>query len=421
MFRKIAANFGVRVGSALLNLVLAILFSQVLGPEGKGEQSLLLTTVAIIIIFDGLIGGASLVYLSSRLSWKRLIIAAYVWCVLVSGLTFLALVSVFHFSAQSALNIVILSALSSFTSVNASLLLGKEKLKAYNAIQLIVPILTLLVVLIQYYILQSIFYEWALFTAYMSSLLLSILLLDLHWSKQEDASKWSIIWQQLFQFGFMNQLAHVLQLLSFRITYYLLAAQGAHAGVGLMSNASSITESIWLVASSISLWQYAVISNSSDVQYNQQITEKLARFGMLVSLLVLIVFLLLPTEFYSFVFGKSFGGIRLLMFTLAPGVWVFTYALIVGHYFSGIGKYSVNALASGVGLVVCYFSSLFLIPHYTETGAGLAMSVSYISTSMVVAYFFFKAGGKLSIFPNFTEIKVLFARLFRVVIKDTNV
>ena len=421
MFRKIAANFGVRVGSALLNLVLAILFSQVLGPEGKGEQSLLLTTVAIIIIFDGLIGGASLVYLSSRLSWKRLIIAAYVWCVLVSGLTFLALLSVFHFSAQSALNIVILSALSSFTSVNASLLLGKEKLKAYNAIQLIVPILTLLVVLIQYYILQSIFYEWALFTAYMSSLLLSILLLDLHWSKQEDASKWSIIWQQLFQFGFMNQLAHVLQLLSFRLTFYLLAAQGAHAGVGLMSNASSITESIWLVASSISLWQYAVISNSSDVQYNQQITEKLARFGMLVSLLVLIVFLLLPTEFYSFVFGKSFGGIRLLMYTLAPGVWVFTYALIVGHYFSGIGKYSVNALASGVGLVVCYFSSLFLIPHYTETGAGLAMSVSYITTSIVVAYFFFKAGGKLSIFPNFTEIKVLFARLFRVVIKDTNV
>jgi hypothetical protein len=49
------------------------------------------------------------------------------------------------------------------------------------------------------------------------------------------------------------------------------------------------------------------------------------------------------------------------------------------------------------------------------------MSVSYISTSIVVAYFFFKAGGKLSIFPNFTEIKVLFARLFRVVIKDTNV
>ena len=421
MFRKIAANFGVRVGSALLNLILAILFSQILGPEGKGEQSLLLTTVAIVIILDGLVGGPSLVYLSSRLSWKRLIIAAYVWCVLVSGLTFLALVSVFHFSAQSALNIVILSALSSFTSVNASLLLGKEKLKAYNAIQLIVPILTLVVVLIQYYILQSIFYELALFTAYMGSLLLSILLLDLHWSKQEDASKWSIIWQQLFQFGFMNQLAHVLQLLSFRITYYLLAAQGAHAGVGLMSNASSITESIWLVASSISLWQYAVISNSSDVQYNQQITEKLARFGMLVSLLVLIVFLLLPTEFYSFVFGKSFGGIRILMYTLAPGVWVFTYALIVGHYFSGIGKYSVNALASGVGLVVCYFSSLFLIPQYTEIGAGLAMSVSYISTSIVVAYFFFKAGGKLSIFPNFTEIKVLFARLFRVVIKDTNV
>jgi O-antigen/teichoic acid export membrane protein len=421
MFRKIAANFGVRVGSALLNLILAILFSQILGPEGKGEQSLLLTTVAIVIILDGLVGGAALVYLSSRLSWKKLLIAAYFWCLLVSVLAYFCLQAIFSFSKTPASAIVILSAISSFTAVNSSLLLGKEKLKAYNLIQIAVPILTLLVVLLQYQMWQTIFYEGALFYAYFGSFLLSLIFLVANWYQNESSVSWLQVWRQLFQFGLMNQLAHVLQLLSFRITYYLLAAQGAHAGVGLMSNASSITESIWLVASSISLWQYAVISNSTDIQYNQQITEKLARFGMLVSLLVLIVFLLLPTEFYSFVFGKSFGGIRVLMFTLAPGVWVFTYALIVGHYFSGIGKYSVNALASGVGLVFCYLSAMFLIPNYAEAGAGLAMSISYISTSLVVAYFFFKAGGKLSIFPNFTEIKALFERLFRVVTKNANV
>ena len=72
MWRSIFGNFGVRVLSALLNFGLVILFSQLTGAVGKGEQSLLLTSVAIITIFDSLIGGAALVYLSSRFPWLRL-------------------------------------------------------------------------------------------------------------------------------------------------------------------------------------------------------------------------------------------------------------------------------------------------------------------------------------------------------------
>ena len=72
MWRSIFGNFGIRVLSALLNLGLVILFSQLTGAVGKGEQSLLLTSVAIITIFDSLVGGAALVYLSSRYSWSQL-------------------------------------------------------------------------------------------------------------------------------------------------------------------------------------------------------------------------------------------------------------------------------------------------------------------------------------------------------------
>jgi len=413
MFRKILANFGVRVGSAVLNLILAILFSQILGPEGKGEQSLFLTTIAIIIIFDGFVGGAVLIYLASRISWRRLLFAANFWILIISFLTLISLKAIFHFSWSHAFHLSMLSAISALTSVNASLLLGKQHLKAYNFIQLIVPLLTLLVVLVQVFIWDTIYYQTALYFAYTSAFLLSILFLVLYWPKAAPFVKWSSIWKQLFELGFMNQLAHILQLLSFRLTFYLLDASGEHAAVGLMSNASSITESIWLVASSISLWQYAEISNSSDLTYNQQITEKLARFGMLVSLVLLIVFLLLPSQFYGFAFGASFNGMRTLMFVLAPGVWFFTYALIVGHYFSGMGKYWVNALASGLGLVLCYFSSLYFIPKYFAAGAALSMSVSYTVTSIVVAYFFIRSGGRLFVFPNISEIKLLFERLSR--------
>ena len=421
MLRKILANFGVRVGSAVLNLILAILFSQILGPEGKGQQSLLLTTIAIIIIFEGFVGGAALVYLSSRVSWFRLLVASNAWIVLVCLGAYQLLMHQFDFQSSAALHIVMLSAISAITSVNSSLLLGKQQLKAYNVIQLIVPMVTLVVALVQVRIWHTIYYQDALYVAYGTALFMSLVYLIKAWTRQEQQNSWADVWRQILSLGLINQLAHVLQLLSFRLTFYMLEQQGEQAGVGVMSNASSITESIWLVASSISLWQYAVISNSSDIVYNQQITEKLARFGMLVSLVVLAVFLLLPGSFYGFVFGPSFVGIRSLMLALAPGVWVFTYALIVGHYFSGMGKYWVNALASAIGLVVCYASAHYLIPNYAALGAGLSMSASYIVTSLVVAYFFLNAGGKLHVFPQLSEIKILIERLGRSVKSRTHV
>ena len=37
----------------------------------------------------------------------------------------------------------------------------------------------------------------------------------------------------------------------------------------------------------------------------------------------------------------------------------FNYALILGHYFSGVGKYYVNAIASGCGFFITLFLSFF--------------------------------------------------------------
>jgi O-antigen/teichoic acid export membrane protein len=215
----------------------------------------------------------------------------------------------------------------------------------------------------------------------------------------------------MFALGFYNQLAHVLQLLSFRASYYILEQYKGEAAVGVFSNASSITESIWLIATSISLWQYAVISNAQDQHYTIQLTEKLTRFGMLAALLGVLFFLFLPSAFYELVFGPDFGGLQALMWALAPGVWMFTYALVVGHYFSGHGRYAVNALASGVGLVLSLLASLLLIPVYGAVGAAVAASISYTATSIVVLRYFLKDGATFSLFPRKAELIQLFTQM----------
>ncbi len=412
MWRSIFGNFGVRVLSALLNLGLVILFSQLTGAVGKGEQSLLLTSVAIITIFDSLVGGAALVYLSSRYSWTQLIKASYAWVLVVSLFAFLLLEAFHVFETKYLLHIILLSAISSISSVHASLLLGQQRLKAFNFVQILVPLITFATCVGQWFVYRQLDYIVALYVSYLVALLTSFIAIWRFFPAQNDGVVgWKEIWQRLFKLGFYNQLAHVLQLLSFRASYYILEQYHGASAVGVFSNASSITESIWLIATSISLWQYAAISNAQDQQYTIQITEKLSRFGMLAAFFGVGFFLLLPADFYRFVFGADFGGLQLLMWALAPGVWIFTYALVVGHYFSGHGRYWVNALASGVGLLFSLLASFIFIPMYGAMGAALAASISYTVTSLVVLRYFLKDGAQFSVFPSKEELLQLFTQM----------
>ena len=66
MLSKILNTFGAKTAGAVINLLIAIILSQFLGPEGKGQQGLIITTIAFILVFANLVGGGTLVYLVPR-------------------------------------------------------------------------------------------------------------------------------------------------------------------------------------------------------------------------------------------------------------------------------------------------------------------------------------------------------------------
>ena len=424
MVRKILGNFGVRLLSAIVNLMIAIIVSQYLGASGKGEQSLVLTMIAIVTIFDNMVGGASIVYLTNKLRIRELFVASYLWTLIVSVFSYIVLVLVELVPDKFILSVVILSTVSSIVSIHSSVLLGKEKLKAFNLLSFLVPIISLLALLFQFSLnwnRTADAYVYALCAAFGITLLVSILLIMGH-VKKDTAFQFSNTWRtfkSLFYYGFQNQLAHVFQLLSFRISYFFLQRDCGEAEVGIYSNAVSVIESIWMISTSISLWQYAKISNSTDVNYTKTITQQLTKYGLLTAFVALTVLLFIPADFYSWLFGKEFRGLNELMWSLAPGIWVFNYALIIGHYFSGHGKYYVNAIASGIGLIVTCASAYYFIPTLKIQGAAISASISYFITSLVVILYFRKEGANFVVFPSFGELKTTIGQLKQHLTKRT--
>jgi len=395
LFGKILNTFGTRTATAVINLLIAIVVSQFLGAEGKGSQGLIITTIAFILVFANIIGGATLVYLVPRYTLSGLVIPSYIWSLLIGGLSYIFLLAVPIIDRAYILDISLLAVLNSFMTINSSLLIGKEKISSSNFVNLLVPLLTIVTLLIFFISLERndiSSYITALYTAYGAAFLVSLAYLFRFFRKFEplDPSLTRKILQDLFRLGFLNQIAHITQMLSFRLSYYLLDFFHGEAAVGVYSNAISLTESLWLISKSISLVQYARIANTKDRTYAANLTVRLTKAAFLLSAVLLIPLLVLPVEVYTYVFGDGFEGIKPVIWLLAPGVLMYNVSILTGHYFSGLGKYNVNAMVSGIGLIVSVSAYLLLIPVYSGKGAGIAATLSHTFNSLFLLILFLR-------------------------------
>ena len=418
MLKKIIHTFGITAFSAVLNLVVAVLLSQYLGPTGKGSQSLILTTISFILIFSNLVGGATIVYLIPRFETILLIVPSYLWTVLMSLVSFFILKLTGLIESKYIVHVCILAIIYSVTSIHSNILIGKQKIKESNnlvLLQTVLLVVCLLVSFIAFRMFTINSYITALYISMGSSMLISTFLISASYKEisLNNYTQYIPVVKQMFTFGFQNQIAHITQMLSFRLSFYVIEEYVGIAAVGVYSNGISIAESIWMVAKSMSLVQYSYISNSTNREESARITLLLVKAGLFASLLLIIPLLLIPVEAYVFIFGQGFSDIKPVIITLLPGILIYNFSILFGHYFSGTGRYYMNGRISAIGLAVSVILYFTLIPLFSIKGAGLATSLSYIFTSLLFFWYFARENQNWRIYllPKKNDIKLIIAEL----------
>lgn len=407
MLRNVTFTFLTRIITAVISLLLAVLLSQYLGAGGKGFQSIIITTISIILIFSNVFGGATLVYLVPRNKLLVLFVISYLWSLIMGVLAYIALLIFAKISTEYCFHIALLSILSSWFSINSNVLIGKKKIIPANILALSQSIVQILVLLI--------FFVWAnqqnigtyilsLYSSYGLAWILSIMMLS---SRRKPDFKITVyellaVGGKMLRYGIQNQTAHLTQMLSFRLSYYILETTNGLQAVGVFSNGTSLAESIWMVAKSASLIQYSAIANSDNREEGAKLTLTFTRLVILFTIIAAIVLLALPATFYVWLFGTGFEQTKPILWVLMPGVIIYNISILFGHYFSGTGRYSTNSKISIAGFLVSGLLYLLLIPMWSVIGAGIAASISYLFTSMLFLYFFSKEykGWKRELIPS---------------------
>jgi O-antigen/teichoic acid export membrane protein len=389
LYKSIAATFISKGLVAFINLLILIISSNLMGGEVRGQINLFVLNLSVIHGVNEIYSGYTLVYFIPRFNVRKLYSHGLLWL-----LFFSILISLLYYLLQvqmqdQFLHLFILSFVLSLHSFNTVFLLAKQKIKQYNGINFLQPFILLAILFVLLFIYKKntfSSYLIALYGSFIPSLIISTYFVSKIVKKSMEASQ-PYHFLAILKNGFYNQLASLSHVFSNRFNYYLL---GNNMLLGVFGNASSLTESIWLISSSAAPIILTRISNSEDSQNNAAITFSVAKICFLVSVLFSIFLLVLPNGLFIYLLGKDFSHVKWLMLNLCPGILFISFATIISHFYSGRGNQRILVIANVCGFIATLTTSTFLIGRYDLLGACYATNISYFVASIILTYQFMK-------------------------------
>ncbi|MBM3404281.1 MAG: hypothetical protein FJY10_05270 [Bacteroidetes bacterium] len=385
MFKRLLGTTLTRLLSAAFSLLIVILNTNFLRAEKVGSISLILLGVVLILLLSNFIGGGGLVYFIPRKELGKLYLPSLFWAIFSSVAGGLILWALGLIPAGYELHVIIISFLACLFTVHSLVLLGKERITQYNIVFILQVVLVAVVLILSFFVFryyEVMAYVLALYVSYGVSFLLCFIFLIKDIRMIRFNGFFSEI-REVIGYGTWIQVANIFQMMNYRAAFYLIETLlGSRALLGIYAVGVQLSEGLWMFGKSMAMVEYARIANATDQESTVKVTISFLKLGVVITTIMITGILLLPTDFFRLVFGSEFGDVRYVMLVMAPGIVGFVFSIVLSSYFSGIGCPRHNTISSALGLVLTFGVGLLLIPPYGIFGAGLAASLSYISTSI---------------------------------------
>jgi O-antigen/teichoic acid export membrane protein len=389
LLKNLISSFFAKSTVAFTLLAILLVQSQKLGSFEVGQVSLLVLNLAIIQTISDIYTGSALVYFIPKYHLGKIYSKGIVWtvsCIVIVNVIFY----IFNVGSQELwIHVFILSFISTLQAFHTVVLLAKEKIKVFNFLVFFQPLLLLLVLCVNIFILDFKTVNAYILAAYISwsiSLLVSSFVV-VKTLREANKEKEEVKVKLILKNGVINQLGNLAHTLSNRFNYYMIATTVL---IGVYSSATALIESVWILSGSISPIILTHIANQKDVVNNSRVTFLLSKISFLLSAGCVLIVLFLPEDFFTFLLGKDFSGTKTIMLYLSPGVLFISFSSIISHYYSGLGQQKILLFANSCGLFITLCTSYYFISRFGIIGACYAASLSYLAQALVLTIVFMK-------------------------------
>lgn len=387
------STFGIQLFRAVLSALTVVLCSRWMGPEGRGELSIVLFWVNLYMIANDYVGGSSMANLMQKAGLNKLLPISFLWALFssVSGM-------VIFYSLGGSLKMAVMTGLIAvplaLLSVQYNIYQGLAKVGQRNKIQLLLEVLKLLFVILAFVFMDnlekrlsissvviSMFWATAIVLFVSSFILRKIIIPGL-----KDFGRPP---EMLFTSGFWSQNGHLVQFLNYRLSIWILTKiLATSAPAGIYANALLIADTIWIFANSFGTIAHMRILQSKNEVFRADITLRYAAFAVTGTVLACLVMAMVPSGVYTAVFGAGFEQLKDTALLLIPAIIAVSASSLFSHYLHATDRFKQLLLANLAGLIVQTMAALWLIPRYGINGACIAADAGFVFILVVIIVIF---------------------------------
>lgn len=392
MQQKIIQTFFVRAGSTIINFLMAWFIARQGGSALKGEVTILVTSVTFIVFAANLIGGPSLIYLKPRFTANRFIAPSVFWALGVTFISYLILFATDIIPPLYHLPIALLGLITSLNIILQNVLMAEKMINRSNLIGLLTLIAQVTILVLTYQVFSKLTVKYYVVATLLANSLAIITAMFLLRSTQKQYNEsllpsW-IELKEMLRHGASYKLAELLQLVQLRYCFFHLGLQQGMQYLGVFSIGISILESIWLIPRSIATVHHVETSNTQAIQKEIGRTVVLIKISVLTTAFFCAIYMFVPEHWIGLVFGNEFIKLKHASRFLVPGIPVYSIVLVLCGYYYGTGNYKPLLTANIIGSILVITFSWFLLRPYVISGAGLAMSLSFMGAALYLSAYF---------------------------------
>ena len=383
MLKQATGTVLARVFVTAMNLLVMVLAGHALGADGLGTIGLIVLGITLVLLPANLIGGGALVYLVPRIPLGRLVRPAYAWAVVSASLAWVALRSFPLVPEGYEAHVCALAFIQAVYAVHLGVLLGQQRIVPHNVISTVHATVLLAVFAALMYTKQEVdamAYVQASYAAFSLTTVLSALAIDRRAPIRSGGPEH--VGRVMLRQGLWVQGANALQLLNYRLAYWIIEHVLGRAALGVYSVGTQLAESAWIAPRSLGMVLVSRVSNLDEVAQQRRLTLLTAKVAIAFALLVVGVLGLLPDAVFQLAFGEDITGLRPIVLLLAPGIVSMSASQAFSHYFSGKGQNRHNLIGSGLGMLITAGLAWWAIPHWGLKGAALTASLAYTASVM---------------------------------------
>lgn len=338
-------TYGWQLARAVISFGVVIVYSRYLGSSGRGEMSILLLYLQVILMVVELFAGSAMANWFVKYRPSQIIPWVQLYTFIVILLSGFALYWVFHVEILFIPYLCLQGFALSFLNIEYNIYQSKGWVLKRNKLQTAlesVKLISLLgvVLIIPINVISAKNIELMLIVlAFVTLIIMSYSTRFVTSEIHQKAFPPEVPPKGIFFEGLWAQLGHFVLFMLNKAPLWLVAKYLGDSEAGIFANALLIADTIWIFSGSFGTIIHSRVIRNSSESYHQRLLSRYIEFSVIGTLIICGCLLLTPNVIFTAIFGSNFATLKYDSMLLIPGIVFIAMATSIGNYLHATNRF----------------------------------------------------------------------------------